>query len=247
MPRYATNKLDIIGMKFGNLTVISSAGCRNSKTVWNCLCGCGKTISVIGGSLKSGNTKSCGCLRKSYVKLPRNKISIGDCYGRLTVLSLNVIKGNRGYYHKCKCSCGSIKNILSSRLLSLVIRSCGCLHRETSAINGRNNRDSSITDTEREKLRLGRRSCDDTRLRRHAKKRFGDSCFVCNSKDSVEIHHLNSVSIDISKKYSLENCIPLCKCCHKEIHSVFGKRTFEDDFWSYVDFYGDTKRLSRIM
>lgn len=53
-----------IGQKFGRLTVVSYWGRENNTTFWNCLCDCGNTAEkVYGNSLKSGNKKSCGCLR----------------------------------------------------------------------------------------------------------------------------------------------------------------------------------------
>lgn len=57
---------DIVGQKFGLLTVISRAktSSKNRETKWNCLCECGNTKIIYGNSLKSGRTTSCGC----YVK-----------------------------------------------------------------------------------------------------------------------------------------------------------------------------------
>ena len=54
---------NLIGDRFGRLTVIS----KNGKTkwgniTWKCVCDCGKTVIIPGGRLKSGHTKSCGCL-----------------------------------------------------------------------------------------------------------------------------------------------------------------------------------------
>lgn len=52
------------GDKFGRLTVVSCIG-KNAKGRWLflCKCDCGKETAVLGKSLKSGNTKSCGCYR----------------------------------------------------------------------------------------------------------------------------------------------------------------------------------------
>lgn len=49
---------DISGKNFGFWSVISYAG----KEKWNCLCKCGTHKSVYRNSLKSGTSKSCGCL-----------------------------------------------------------------------------------------------------------------------------------------------------------------------------------------
>ena len=55
--------IDITGNRYGNLTVIKRAPNRGKQTMWLCSCDCGNTVVVAGGHLKSGHTKSCGCLQ----------------------------------------------------------------------------------------------------------------------------------------------------------------------------------------
>lgn len=57
---------DLTGKRFGKLTVISRAENIGVKTAWNCVCDCGKSVVVISNSLKTGNTKSCGCLSRKH-------------------------------------------------------------------------------------------------------------------------------------------------------------------------------------
>ena len=55
---------DLQGMRFGKLVVMKYAG-NNARheSLWVCKCDCGKITNPIqSGSLKSGNTQSCGCL-----------------------------------------------------------------------------------------------------------------------------------------------------------------------------------------
>lgn len=57
-----TKKLQIEGKRFGKILVIKkSSKTRNNKTYWLCKCDCGIMKDIIGSSLTSGNTKSCGC------------------------------------------------------------------------------------------------------------------------------------------------------------------------------------------
>ena len=59
------NKLnDIKGRRFGRLLVEAREGSRGGATMWRCLCDCGATHLVSLGSLRDGNTTSCGCLQK---------------------------------------------------------------------------------------------------------------------------------------------------------------------------------------
>jgi len=48
--------------RFGRLTVLSR-DVDKKRYNWVCVCDCGKTVSVNGWALRSGNTRSCGCLR----------------------------------------------------------------------------------------------------------------------------------------------------------------------------------------
>ena len=58
---------------FGRLTVSKRDGSIRSKAVWLCLCVCGSEIRTTTDNLKSGKTKSCGCLQK---EMQSERISI---------------------------------------------------------------------------------------------------------------------------------------------------------------------------
>ena len=54
---------DLRGQKFGRLLVLERAeNDKNGRPAWRCACDCGNELVVRGGSLRSGNTQSCGCL-----------------------------------------------------------------------------------------------------------------------------------------------------------------------------------------
>lgn len=55
--------VDLSGQRFGKLTALYRLGRdNNNSVVWHCKCDCGKETNVRSQSLKTGNTKSCGCL-----------------------------------------------------------------------------------------------------------------------------------------------------------------------------------------
>lgn len=63
--------IDLTGRVFGRLTVIEKSDkyCYEGKSnlpriQWRCKCECGKEVLVTGKSLRSGNTRSCGCLNR---------------------------------------------------------------------------------------------------------------------------------------------------------------------------------------
>lgn len=55
-------RINLIGQKFGRLTVIEQAPSRKGKTYWKCLCDCGKYKEVQTRHLRNGKIRSCGCL-----------------------------------------------------------------------------------------------------------------------------------------------------------------------------------------
>lgn len=58
---------DIVGQRFGNLTVTGYYGKAAGMHRWACKCDCGKTTIVGQTPLLSGKTRSCGCLRAKTV------------------------------------------------------------------------------------------------------------------------------------------------------------------------------------
>ena len=62
---------DLKGQKFGRLTVLEKDIIKKSKAgdiYWLCQCECGNIVSINDSNLRSGNTKSCGCLKKELPK-----------------------------------------------------------------------------------------------------------------------------------------------------------------------------------
>jgi hypothetical protein len=55
--------INIIGKRFGRLTVIGRAGSNSrGQARWECQCDCGNITQTQGSSLRQGLTQSCGCL-----------------------------------------------------------------------------------------------------------------------------------------------------------------------------------------
>lgn len=62
-------KIDMTGQRFGRLVVTSCAGRQhNRKYKWNAVCDCGALVCTDGGDLRSGVTKSCGCLQREKAR-----------------------------------------------------------------------------------------------------------------------------------------------------------------------------------
>lgn len=58
------NAVDLIGQRFGKLTVVQRTDQRTShgRVLWSCKCDCGHEALVSTICLQTGSTKSCGCM-----------------------------------------------------------------------------------------------------------------------------------------------------------------------------------------
>lgn len=65
----ANRVIDLMGQKFGRLTVVGRAEKvgTNTSIRWQCICDCGKEHSAVGCFLRKGIIQSCGCLRNEKV------------------------------------------------------------------------------------------------------------------------------------------------------------------------------------
>jgi len=59
-----SKKANMIGKKFDRLTPVEVVGVKRIHLIYRCICDCGNEVEVLGNSLRSGNTKSCGCIRR---------------------------------------------------------------------------------------------------------------------------------------------------------------------------------------
>src|SRR5262245_4644675 len=117
--------VDITGRRFGRWTVIMLHPGRSHQAYWVCRCDCGVESVVLGAALRSGTTRSCGCLRRE-----RRVIDLaGIRYGRWTVIRQHAELSRRANW-VCRCDCGVERVVAGLSLRSGISRSCGCLRRK---------------------------------------------------------------------------------------------------------------------
>ena len=138
-------RIDLTGQRFGRLTVIRYDHSEHDGAHWLCKCDCGKEKVAAGYSLRSGNTKSCGCLNSdaSRAKLEKARAAIkarprkdltGQRFGRLVVLGLADVPDRKGFiFWRVRCDCGTEKVIMQNNIIYGQTRSCGCLANEVRA------------------------------------------------------------------------------------------------------------------
>lgn len=135
---------NLVGQHFNHLSVLRlnkiykiENNLKEGIKYWDCLCDCGNITTVSTRNLLSGNTKSCGCLRKitQYSKI---KDLTHQTIGRLFVIGLDLEAmkerepGKTRAIWKCQCSCGKIISIPSSNLINGYTFSCGCIKTRSS-------------------------------------------------------------------------------------------------------------------
>jgi hypothetical protein len=55
--------VDLVGQRFGRLVVTDYSHCDHRGALWLCVCDCSKPHLARSWNLRSGKTRSCGCLR----------------------------------------------------------------------------------------------------------------------------------------------------------------------------------------
>lgn len=121
--------MNLVGQRFGRLIVIEETTRPHGSRRWLCRCDCGAEKVIIQPSLRSGNTRSCGCLGLERLKQGADakfQDLTGERFGRLVVASYQAKRGGRGSW-RCRCDCGAIHHVRPDCLLAGTTKSCGCL------------------------------------------------------------------------------------------------------------------------
>lgn len=117
------------GQKFYELTAVHIDHKAVGRVRWICMCSCGISKSIMSVNLLRGNTKSCGHLRKPNL--------LGKTFGLWKVVGLAASRGGIAYW-RCRCKCGTVKEVAAGSLASARSNSCGCeyLHRKRKILLG---------------------------------------------------------------------------------------------------------------
>ena len=121
---------EMIGKKFGKITVLGDSGKRasNGGIILDALCDCGNKFQVDKSNLTRTKYPTCTCGKCSKVKMDIK----GKKFGLLTALDVNEERTKeQGYpYWDCLCDCGNTTVVSRKNLVSGQVKSCGCLSRK---------------------------------------------------------------------------------------------------------------------
>jgi len=172
---------------------------------------------------------------------------IGHKFNRLTVIGI-IDSKQYGKYKKrrwkCICDCGNEIDTITQNLKRGHTKSCGCLHKEQSALNGINSRHkiikkiagfNGVYSTYRSNAKM--RNYEFSISREEFIELIKQNCFYCGSEPSsiydkfnYDIKYTGIDRIDNKLGYTLENVVPCCKLCNiaKNKHSL-------SDFIDWID------------
>lgn len=233
-----TKSPEMIGKRFGRLVVLIAAGkTAAAKPLWECACDCGAIHTAIGAQLRSGKTRSCGCLQRKGA----SKSLEGKRFGRWRVLKEAGIS-NRKQKWRCVCDCGAKSDIPRGNLTSGLTKSCGCKIRDffkkrTGASNPAWN--ASLTDEDRKNQRPGQ-----WRWAAMIIAKDGHKCRKCGAtKGTLCAHHIEPFHKRKDLALDPKNGACLCVSCHIKFHSIYGKRKFTaDDFYLFINQLRESRR-----
>ena len=107
---------DIIGQKFGKLTVLEELErTRRGQRKYRCICDCGNENIVIGANLLYGKVISCGCEMKFFEKTKINMIERKQAYPNSKTGIKGVYLDKNGYYVASIRVCGEVKHFYGGK------------------------------------------------------------------------------------------------------------------------------------
>lgn len=145
MDKRKIRRVNLTGQRFGRLTALKPVDVpTKAGSFWLCQCDCGNTTIASTANLKTGNTKSCGCLahvRKTKTTHPITVVKTrktghirdltGQRFGRLVVIGYAGVDGSSHALYRCRCDCGNTVIKRGSSLKTKGVKSCGCLRGQS--------------------------------------------------------------------------------------------------------------------
>jgi len=220
-------KINIVGVKFNNLTVLRQEGSyKNGEKLYLCQCDCGnpKLHQTSSKNLRRGNVKSCGCLTKQ--KFLNRKDLAGERFGKLVVISQHCMT-KHGIEWLCNCDCGKTVILHSDKLRKIKgPRSCGCLSDETIKITNEKL-------AKRDPWQFELNACKSCAIYRKIEFKLSvdqyknlvlNNCYYCDAipqknptasglkRKNIFVNGIDRINSNLG--YLLENCVSCCTNCN---------------------------------
>ncbi len=235
------NFIDLTGLVFSRLTVLCKDNnvAFNGGIKWLCKCICGNLVSVRSDGLRSGHSKSCGCLNRE-ISSAKVKLNLtGKIFGRLVVLKEDSKTSAGEIKWLCQCSCGNVKSILAGSLLKGLTLSCGCykkeinrkqaiiLNRKLRVKNGLNPDVTLQSAIEKHRSKF-------KKIRKTILNRDEHKCILCSETGCLHVHHIVPLFKNASTNLDINNLITLCETCHFSYAHINGNTQTVDAFYQHL-------------
>ena len=175
----------IYGKQYGLIKVIEKDEIKSNqlnKTYLYCKCECGKEKSFYANDIIHNKIQSCGCNKIKQFKNIKNKT-----FGKLKALEYKYTINKKAYW-LCECECGNYVVISGSNLNSGHTKSCGCLRYNENHNNLKKHFRNILSSKIKEIL-----------------DKSNYECFITQSKENLEVHHLTSFNKLIEETFNKLN------------------------------------------
>lgn len=236
-----SRRLNLKGKRFGKLTVLEEVPKRSSDghVKWRCLCDCGNTSIVSSASLVGRNTRSCGCINVDRLKDNREEhinwkggvikydLSLYKTYC-YQLRPYDQVREGPNNELEVKCAyCGRWFSPTRSAVKNRVkgINNLGAENRlycsqeckKACPIFGQQMYPKGFRITTSREVQ--------PELRQLVFKRDSYMCQKCGRyipEVQIHCHHITGVVQNPIESADVDNCITLCKECHKDVHRLSG-------------------------
>jgi 5-methylcytosine-specific restriction endonuclease McrA len=210
------NFIDLTGQRFGRLIAERRANNGAKGSLWACRCDCGGEITCRIDSLTTGNTQSCGCLRREAIARSNRLSIVGARFGKLTALEPIGVTVSGSVKWKCRCDCGGERIATVARLRAGLVISCGCAARDPIIYSPERVRAKASEYGHRRRARMLGAGGSFTAAEikdLHAKQR--GRCACCRGKLPKSYHKDHIVALVNGGTNYIWNIQLLCDDCHR--------------------------------
>lgn len=189
---------------------------KNSRTLLECICACGRKAFLNYGHVKNGGLCQ-GCM---YDRNGRRKYTYKEAVAELDKIGISLISKGEVYMNSGVdyiCECGRKGYSIFANILNGV--RCEMCTIEKYSGENHPNYNAELTSEERARDRIDVIS---SRWSYRVRKRDEFACQICSKNQGTVAHHIFSYGEYPKLRTELSNGVTLCEDCHIDFHRHYG-------------------------